>query len=433
MNARHAVLSAAIALLVLAPAAVAGPLAQLSIDHVRVRGGEHVLVLRALDGEGRPAEGLEGGLSLQLDGRDVRQPEIVSPFSNRPPVSVTVVLDGDLLQSSSPSSEVVDALFNALVSGLEARDRVSVLSAGRGVRRGEWAAADLRGGAAPVRALAQSAAPRLLDAIDEGLRSAAAHEVRPARVMLVVTRGRDRDSRRRIAELNVDALRRGGLTAVNVLVLGTNADADVVRQLERLATVTGARLRRDGPSALATAADALTLVHRYEVRFPTPRAQGGDDHHRVSVRWEQDGRVLEAAFPYTDDMVAEPAWWTSPAVWFVLLAGIGLLLAILWFLQPRQKALLVVQGGEEDGHWFEVFDLPMRLGAREDNDILVSGPTISGVHCLLEREGRGMVLVDQGAAFGTFVNGERVTRRVLEDDDVIRLGQDVELVFEARG
>jgi hypothetical protein len=120
-------------------------------------------------------------------------------------------------------------------------------------------------------------------------------------------------------------------------------------------------------------------------------------------------------------------------VWFVVVIGLGLLLAILWFLQPRQRALLVVQGGEEDGQWFEVFDLPMRIGARADNDILVAGPSISGVHCLLEREGRTIVIVDQGAAFGTFVNGKRVTRQVLEDEDVIRLGDDVELAFEARG
>ena len=75
----------------------------------------------------------------------------------------------------------------------------------------------------------------------------------------------------------------------------------------------------------------------------------------------------------------------------------------------------------------------MRVGAREDNDILLSGPTISGVHCLLEREGKAVTIVDQGAGFGTFVNGERVTRRVLQDEDLIRLGEDVELVFEVRG
>ena len=432
MSARRSVLAGAIALFGLATTASAGPIAQLSIDHVSARKGELVLVVRALDGGGAAAEGLERGLAVRLDDHDVDQPQVRSPFAGRPPALVTVVIDGDLLQADSPSSEAIDALFHSLASGLDPKDQVHVLAVGRSVKQRDWPASELREGAAPVRVLAHADAPRLLDAIDQGLRDAATGNPGPARVLLVVTHARDDGSTRRMAELNADALRGSGLTSVNVLTLGVGGDAELIGRLERLATVTQGRLLRDGPAAFTAAANVVALANRYEVRIPKPKDHG-DDHHRVIVLWQQEGRTLQAAFPYTDDMLAEAPWWASPTVWIVIVLGIGLLVLIAWLLQPRQVALLVVQGGEEDGQWYEIFQLPMRVGAREDNDILLSGPTISGVHCLLEREGKAVTIVDQGAGFGTFVNGERVTRRVLQDEDLIRLGEDVELVFEVRG
>jgi pSer/pThr/pTyr-binding forkhead associated (FHA) protein len=79
-----------------------------------------------------------------------------------------------------------------------------------------------------------------------------------------------------------------------------------------------------------------------------------------------------------------------------------------------------------------VFDLPLRIGSARENDIVLVSDGISRNHCLLQREGRSIVLVDTNSEFGTFVNGARVTRQVLEEDDVIRLGADVELAYEGR-
>ena len=80
----------------------------------------------------------------------------------------------------------------------------------------------------------------------------------------------------------------------------------------------------------------------------------------------------------------------------------------------------------------EVFELPLRIGSGRENDIVIVRDGVSRNHCLLQREGRTVVLVDTNSEFGTFVNGARVARHELEEDDVIRLGTEVELAFEGR-
>jgi putative serine protease PepD len=78
------------------------------------------------------------------------------------------------------------------------------------------------------------------------------------------------------------------------------------------------------------------------------------------------------------------------------------------------------------------FELPLRIGSGKENDVVLVREGISRNHCILQREGRAIVLVDTNSEFGTFVNGGRVTRHPLEEDDVIRLGTDVELAYEGR-
>jgi len=118
-------------------------------------------------------------------------------------------------------------------------------------------------------------------------------------------------------------------------------------------------------------------------------------------------------------------------IWLGILLGLLVAAVLLWWLQPRQLALLVVQGCDADGQWFEIFELPMRIGAASDNDIRVPGGTVSGRHCRLVRGEEGIVVVDEGSTHGTFVNDERVTQRKLAEDDVLRVG-DLELVYEER-
>jgi pSer/pThr/pTyr-binding forkhead associated (FHA) protein len=57
--------------------------------------------------------------------------------------------------------------------------------------------------------------------------------------------------------------------------------------------------------------------------------------------------------------------------------------------------------------------------------IVLSSRLASREHCVLERSGAALTLIELGSKNGTWVNGERVTRRrQLSKGDVIRIGSD---------
>ena len=67
-----------------------------------------------------------------------------------------------------------------------------------------------------------------------------------------------------------------------------------------------------------------------------------------------------------------------------------------------------------------------RLG--EDTSYELAGPTVSARHATVRIEPIGVVLEDEGSLNGTFVNGERIEQRLLEDGDRIQVGPHL-LVF----
>ena len=74
------------------------------------------------------------------------------------------------------------------------------------------------------------------------------------------------------------------------------------------------------------------------------------------------------------------------------------------------------------------------IGRRSASDVQVNNPDVSKDHAEIVREGDTYVLRDRGSRFGTFVNGERITQRLLLGGDRIRLSRPggAELVFESK-
>ena len=65
-----------------------------------------------------------------------------------------------------------------------------------------------------------------------------------------------------------------------------------------------------------------------------------------------------------------------------------------------------------------------RIGRQPDNDIALTGDLdVSRHHAELRRHPDGSFeLIDLGSHGGTFVNGDRITRTMLTEQDIIRLG-----------
>lgn len=73
------------------------------------------------------------------------------------------------------------------------------------------------------------------------------------------------------------------------------------------------------------------------------------------------------------------------------------------------------------------------IGSDPSNDVSVEGPSVSGVHAVLERFGASWTVRDLGSRNGTFVNGERILgEHALRDGDELRLAK-LRIVFHGVG
>src|SRR5580765_1318213 len=71
------------------------------------------------------------------------------------------------------------------------------------------------------------------------------------------------------------------------------------------------------------------------------------------------------------------------------------------------------------------------IGRRSETDLRLPGADISRVHAEISVENGTCIIRDKQSRFGTFVNGERITEKLLAHGDQVRLGQagDTEIVF----
>jgi sigma-B regulation protein RsbU (phosphoserine phosphatase) len=71
------------------------------------------------------------------------------------------------------------------------------------------------------------------------------------------------------------------------------------------------------------------------------------------------------------------------------------------------------------------------IGRRSETDLRLPGADISRVHAEISAENGGYVIRDKQSRFGTFINGEKHSEKVLAHGDQIRFGQagDTEIVF----
>jgi pSer/pThr/pTyr-binding forkhead associated (FHA) protein len=75
----------------------------------------------------------------------------------------------------------------------------------------------------------------------------------------------------------------------------------------------------------------------------------------------------------------------------------------------------------------------LQVGRGDGNGLVIVDRNVSTLHAMIEPAGRGKFRIrDLESRNGTFVNGERVTDRLLEDGDVLVLGSAV-LKFRSTG
>lgn len=83
--------------------------------------------------------------------------------------------------------------------------------------------------------------------------------------------------------------------------------------------------------------------------------------------------------------------------------------------------LRVLEGAGKGDTW--AIHGAFRIGRGDTNELAIADRNVSTLHAIIEPAGPGKFRIrDLESRNGTFVNGERVTDRVLEDGDVVVLG-----------
>jgi pSer/pThr/pTyr-binding forkhead associated (FHA) protein len=87
-----------------------------------------------------------------------------------------------------------------------------------------------------------------------------------------------------------------------------------------------------------------------------------------------------------------------------------------------------IKAGPDTGKVYEVAQAAI-LGRLDTNDIPVKDGKASREHAKIYKQGEQYAIVDLNSSNGTFVNGEKITKRILKNGDEIEIGT-VRILFE---
>jgi predicted component of type VI protein secretion system len=93
---------------------------------------------------------------------------------------------------------------------------------------------------------------------------------------------------------------------------------------------------------------------------------------------------------------------------------------------------LVMRAGPQPGAVFPLQKSEIYIGRDPSNDLVIGDAEVSRKHARLIWQSGGYILEDLGSTNGTYLNGQRLLGpHVMRPGEVIQLGENVTLVFEA--
>jgi hypothetical protein len=93
--------------------------------------------------------------------------------------------------------------------------------------------------------------------------------------------------------------------------------------------------------------------------------------------------------------------------------------------KPLFFAWLVSLEGPDQGKDYRILKESTSVGKQESSDIVLKGEFISRSHALLLYENHQFILSDLHSTNHTYVNGEKISKKALKDNDIIKFGDAV--------
>lgn len=85
-------------------------------------------------------------------------------------------------------------------------------------------------------------------------------------------------------------------------------------------------------------------------------------------------------------------------------------------------AKLVLSSGGNILHQYFIDEAPVGIGRDAANTVHIDHPTVSRQHARIVAVGEDHIIEDLGGSNGTFVNGSRIDRRILQHRDIVECG-----------
>jgi hypothetical protein len=247
------------------------------------------------------------------------------------------------------------------------------------------------------------------------------------RALVLLTDGRDEDS---AVELS-DGLGVAQQAGVPVFTVGVGRVEE--RTLRRIAKLTGgryARLPATRAESLAAAVGSVAVVpSAAAVRVARPPAASAPARAPGSPAWLVAALAVVAgwaAYAWRSRRRQAPAAAAADAEPDATL--VERMNRTEEYLEKtvtlRERPVLTVTRGRGVG---EVYELkgrgPLSIGRAKANEVVVDDLSVSGEHCRIRPEDGRFVVHDLRSTNGTFVNERRVTRHVLAEGDVLKVGE----------
>jgi hypothetical protein len=93
--------------------------------------------------------------------------------------------------------------------------------------------------------------------------------------------------------------------------------------------------------------------------------------------------------------------------------------------KPLFFAWLVSVEGSDKGKDFRILKEKTSIGKQDNSDILIKRDFISRNHAVLIYQDQEFILTDLHSTNHTYVNSEKISRRILRDNDIIKFGEAV--------
>jgi VWFA-related protein len=240
--------------------------------------------------------------------------------------------------------------------------------------------------------------------------------------MILLSDGKDGGSDRSRDDVIRAAKGEGGEAHILIFSIGyTRFGAGGIEEMRRLAEGTGGDLLEADSMVHARDffdASATRIQGSYVLRFPT--SLDGEEHEvRITIEGQSSSR--EAFYPH----IRGPIW-----PYLIVIAGALAALGIFLLLQRAGTAGRIrIASGPGAGSVVPIKAGKTRIGALEDNDVVLPLSTVSRYHAEILARGSRVEIRDLRSKNGTLVNGQVIRTSPLVPGDKVHIA-DVELVYE---